>query len=443
MSHVLRISAFLFAFVAASGAASSQFTFETLIGRCRVLWVASGDSEISGLGNVVALHDANGDGVRDLLATGFREGSTATYFRLLSGSSGATLRTFYVPDGPFIAGVADFNGDSKRDVLVTAYVREASGDPPSIGRGRYRTSAVDVHAGLILWSRLAPISHPDFGIAVGVVSDRTGDDVSDVLLVDALETAPGVRVPQFHVLSGADGSNAEQLTAPRGASTFLGAGIASARLDDDAVADLIYSDILFRRTSSRVEARLWAVSGATGETLWTLHKPSDSLFGDTVLTAPDVDGDGVDDIVVASPTDRDGVKGSVYMLSGRTGLKIWSAAGKVLSGQFSRGLTVLPDLNGDGIAEIVAGGPASMPPMLIAGQPGHIQVLNGRDGKALLYAREVLSARDFSTHFGMSVAAPGDLDGDGSPDIVVGAPAYGPTAGKPPGLVVAFGAGVN
>lgn len=141
-------------------------------------------------------------------------------------------------------------------------------------------------------------------------------------------------------------------------------------------------------------------------------------FGYAVSNGTDVDGDGYDDVIVGAPyedaTPGDGVEptGMVHVYSGRTGLEFMTLSGATPGARFGSSVVGLEDIDGDGRAE------------LLVGAPGRFQygwggawVLRGSDGSEL-FSHDGAHVDDA---FGVSVAALGDVNGDGVADYVVGA----------------------
>lgn len=73
------------------------------------------------------------------------------------------------------------------------------------------------------------------------------------------------------------------------------------------------------------------------------------------------------------------------------------------------------DLNGDGVPDLVVGSPGAKGPGPFAGR---VQALSGKDG-AELWAR---TGEYEKLLLGFSLCIPGDVDGDGRPDVAAGAP---------------------
>lgn len=94
------------------------------------------------------------------------------------------------------------------------------------------------------------------------------------------------------------------------------------------------------------------------------------------------------------------------------------------------GLSALGDINGDGSEDFLAGAPKGTG---LAATSGIARVYSGKTALPLL----TLNGENAGDDFGYSVAGLGDLDGDGKPDIAVGAPGYDGT-GTDRGAVYVF-----
>lgn len=81
--------------------------------------------------------------------------------------------------------------------------------------------------------------------------------------------------------------------------------------------------------------------------------------------------------------------------------------------EFGFSVAVIGDVDADGADDFVVGAPRAA-----ANDSGRARVFSGRSG-AVLYTVDGAGPDDY---FGYSVAAPGDLDGDGVPDWIVAAP---------------------
>ena len=84
--------------------------------------------------------------------------------------------------------------------------------------------------------------------------------------------------------------------------------------------------------------------------------PYDRL-GYSIATLPDLDGDGIGDILAGAPNrDPNNPKhGTAYVISGATGKVLRVHAGVNYGDRFGRATSSIADLNGDGVPEYVIG----------------------------------------------------------------------------------------
>jgi hypothetical protein len=174
-----------------------------------------------------------------------------------------------------------------------------------------------------------------------------------------------------------------------------------------------------------------------------LPENSTTRFGQSVVNLGDVNGDGVPDLAVAAPfQDGDFVSteasygkpqnvGKIFIVDGATMsvLSLLNDPGfefiqpQHFGGQLGASLSTVADLNGDGVADVVAGvphhvgDPDSDEPTINAGQAF---VFSGKDGSVLFTLADPTAEEDGK--MATSVAGLGDVDADGVADILVGAP---------------------
>jgi len=101
---------------------------------------------------------------------------------------------------------------------------------------------------------------------------------------------------------------------------------------------------------------VYAISGRSGQMLWTFgtdHPDSFSLGDITGVDAStDFTNDGIPDVVAAAAATQSGGVGgrrSAYLFNGTNGALLWQAS---LPG-FTHAVTAIPDINGDGIADVI------------------------------------------------------------------------------------------
>lgn len=82
--------------------------------------------------------------------------------------------------------------------------------------------------------------------------------------------------------------------------------------------------------------------------------PNGTRFGRSVLPLCDLDGDGVPEILVGAPN-ADGGRGLVLTLSGRTRKVLSTWSGPPIRSKFGHTLRAVQDVNGDGVDEVLVG----------------------------------------------------------------------------------------
>lgn len=205
---------------------------------------------------------------------------------------------------------------------------------------------------------------------------------------------------------------------------------------DDFILGITYWNSL--GNSGAGAARVF--SGADGSLLYQYFgDDSAEWLGHAVAAAGDVDGDGFDDFIIGAPNDSIGGQGngSASVYSGATGLLIHrftGVDGGTHGAYMGWSVSGVGDLNADGFADILVGAPWASPNNLDFA--GSAYVYSGADGAVL---HEYHGTSVF-TYLGGSTCGIEDIDADGAPDFIVGAPFSSPAITSGGGASVYSGA---
>lgn len=169
--------------------------------------------------------------------------------------------------------------------------------------------------------------------------------------------------------------------------------------------------------------RVWIVSGAGFEALREIRGTREHVgLGATLAAQGDLDRDGVPDVLVGEQG-KEGVGyaavGAYSLASGELLYRIELRAPEPMCAPYNSSfsgpaLAGIGDVDGDGVGDFAVGAAHESSREVDA---GCVQVCSGATGKQL-FRVDGLAARD---RLGVSVAAADDVDGDGVPDLVVGA----------------------
>lgn len=258
------------------------------------------------------------------------------------------------------------------------------------------------------------------GKQVEVCGDVDADGVLDLIVANTPPGAPnGVSDPVIRIVSGRDGGLLYGTRAsqdPARTSRFGAALGGLGDFDGDGHDDFFILDAKMQ-VSSGVYGVLLGLSGRTGSELFRLESSVAERFTGCRQVG-DLDGDGHDDLVLSIDVvdGSNGLQrpGAVRAVSSATLATLFRVEGFVSDGRFGHAISALPDLDRDGVPDLLVGAP-SVPGTAQLGS-GVIYALSGADGHVIRSYRSDLASVDV----GFEIAAIGDVDGDLRPDILSG-----------------------
>ncbi len=260
------------------------------------------------------------------------------------------------------------------------------------------------------------------GEVVAGIPDFTGDEKGDVALLFHADRRDR---PEVHLFNGLTGEFMGRLVSPvENDGEFGGALTGLKDINGNGMGEVVVG--ARERTLENppvIRDRVYIFDGSTGEILHTFFSENpDDLegFGFALSTMPDVSGDGFEELVVGAISANVGIieyAGAAYIFDPISGDSLLRLVSPNPSTGFGRSVAGIPDVSGDGLGDVIVGAPREPDSFTTEGRA---YIFDGSSGEVL---HSLISPNEqFSGLFGFSVAGVSDIDGDGSGDVVVGAP---------------------
>jgi len=310
-------------------------------------------------GTAVAIAgDINGDGFADIVIGAYQsDGGTGAAYVYYGGpnpvfaSADQVLRGTAPGDlfGISIASAGDINGDGFADIAVGASGADGMKGATYIGLGGLGgISASHVLSGKSIGDPYAKF----FGMGVSSLGDLDGDGYGDLAI--AVNTATNI---SGYLYFGDPTASLDAPVAMRGQGVGPIVGVGD--LDGDGFADIAI-DILDRLGEGAVTLYFGNAHRELALSAGITLTQSDPGFGSSIAPAGDVNGDGFADFVVGADPHHQGSVGGAFLYLGAPQRDSMSLAADSLVGTPGQFATwqVAPagDVNGDGVDDIVIGG---------------------------------------------------------------------------------------
>ena len=391
--------------------------------------------------SVATAGDVNGDGYSDVLVGAPQydngqdlEGRAFVFY-------GSPLGPSTIPDwlgesntmnarfGNAVASAGDVNGDGYSDVLVGAFA--FSNGQTSEGRAYLFLGSAGGLASAPAWTVESDQIGGFLGAAVGTAGDVNGDGFSDVIVGASLYDngqADEGRAFVFHGSAAGLAATPAWIAESDQAAAEFGAAVGTAGdVNGDGFSDVIVGASLYdngQTSEGRAFVYYGSPSGLAAAPGWTAESDRNAaLFGRSVATAGDVNGDGYADVIVGASgyTNGQSSEGAAFLFYGAAaGLEAatgWVKESQVTNAQLGQSVGTAGDVNGDGFADVVIGAPNWTGSLI---QVGAAQVYQGSAAGLSMTSSWFQESNQTDSQFGASVGTAGDVNGDGFSDVVVG-----------------------
>lgn len=413
----------------------------------------------SGLANanfgiaVACAGDVNGDGYSDIAGGADRlsagqtnEGAAIIYRGSAAGITSATATILQSNQagaqmGNAVASAGDINGDGFSDIIVGAslYANGQTGEGAAI---IYKGSAsgINITAMDTLQSNQL---NANLGQSVSSAGDVNGDGYSDVViganLYDNGQTDEGAAFIYHGSDTGLNATASIRLESNAAGSNF---GIAVACAGDnngDGYGDIIIGASLYDNGQTDEGAAFVYRGSATGvvnTAIATLESNQAAAnFGIAVASAGDVNGDGYSDIIVGANLydNGDTDEGAAFVYHGSANSIRFLTYPQVISSpinylhcsqtgsRMGYSVSSAGDVNSDGYSDVIIGAPLFDNGF---GDEGGAFIFHGSPNGIITVAADTIEGNQQAASLGNSVAAAGDVNGDGYSDVIAGAYIY-------------------
>ena len=407
-------------------------------------------TEIANLGaSVASAGDVNGDGYADIIvgAPGFSnveayEGLALLYLGSAQGIGTTPVWSLegnqnFASIGVPVGSAGDVNGDGYSDVFVTASLIDTTvTDAGTVYVFHGSASGLSATPD---WSKSNNIANQQFGFSAAMAGDVNNDGYSD-LIVGAPEYSNGqTREGAAYLYMGSAnglGTNHAWQVESNQAEALYGNSVASAGdVNGDGYSDVVVGARLY--DSGLIdEGAAFVYHGSAGglsasHNWFAEGNQANAQFGTAVSSGGDIDSNDRDEVIVSAPFYDNGLtdQGAVFVYLGAAGSSGLQATpygsfyGENAGDQFGSSVAAAGDTNGDGFADFIVGAKGYSngdedegAAYLYTAFPTLINIIFKQAWRG--------EGNQFQAQYGSSVAAAGDIDGDGFGDIIVGARWY-------------------
>lgn len=306
--------------------------------------------------------DMNADGVRDIIVgtdpsagVGCRvevaNGATGAFIRQVSGTAGSRF-------GAAVAIAGDLNLDGTVEFTVGAPLDSAGG--ASAGK----VFVYNGKTGVLLWTKTGTAG-AELGTSVANAGDLNNDGVPEFMAGAPYDNGGGANFGRIYIMSGATGSTLTTLNGFQSGGEFGFAIVGNTDINNDGKVDYIVgSPVEGSIIPANADGVARVFDGATNSIIYKIGGAlqNGSRNGGAVTRTGDMDLDGFADFAISAPEFSTST-GRVRVFSGAAGTSIYTITGAAPSEQFGAAIRGNINLNSDGVNDLLVSSPTADTPL--------------------------------------------------------------------------------
>ena len=372
--------------------------------------------------------DVNGDGYDDVIIGaynnnegGMKAGAAYIYMNKLKGNINSAQWTAMgdTPDNWFgwnVSSAGDVNDDGYDDIII------------STGQYDNNLSKVYVYFGGPIMDNIADVTLTGenlsdyFGYSASSAGDVNGDGYDDIIVGAKQNGDNGEHAGKVYIFYGGNimDNVADVILSAEHAYDLFGLSVSSAGdVNGDGYDDVIIGSAW--NGSAHAAGKVYIFyGGKLMDSIADVTMAGENeydYFGRSVSSAGDVNADGFDDVIVGERDADSGAKGKAFIFYGgklMDNIADVTMAGENTDDWFGISLSSAGDINNDGYDDVIIGTCWN----------------NNRTGKVYIFyggifmnniADIILKGEKEDCNFGISVSDAGDVNNDGYDDVIIGA----------------------
>ncbi len=332
--------------------------------------------------------------------------------------------------GHTVSTAGDVDGDGYADIAIGAYNFDGGlSDEGAVYIHRGGQNGINVVADKVIEGNQ---QNAQFGWAVASAGDVNGDGYGDLVVgaryFDNNQVNEGAAFVYHGSSLGLNTTAASMIESNQG-NGWLGSAVSSAGdVNGDGYSDIMVGAYAY--DAGNTDEGMVFVYHGSPDNIGSVDKStlnplaSGTMGGSSVSGAGDVNGDGLDDIVIGAPNFDGGQsgEGAAFICLGNATLGtnlILTFQTDEVNAHVGSSVSGAGDVNGDGFDDVIIGATGAVNGVHL----GAAYVLHGNSGgiNVAAPAKTLFSANQ---GIGTSVSDAGDINLDGFDDIIIGAPLY-------------------